>query len=104
MRGKNTLYNEIIPSSLPEKGQRNSFQEQRDDKLAYRFYYYAHLCRLRYDDCLLNLSKEFDISPNRIIQLLTNRTNLIKKLVAENKQPADLKKAYGFYNWSINKN
>ncbi|WP_143960244.1 hypothetical protein [Litoribacter populi] len=105
MRGKNALYESIITSSLPdevgEKGKRNVYLEQRDVKLAHRYYYHAQLCRLRYDDCLLNLSEEFSLSPNVIIQRLNKKTDLIKSLVAENKTPAELRKLYGYFNWAV---
>lgn len=102
MRGKNTLYNAIIPSSLPDdgrKGQRNTYLEQRDDAMACRFYFHAHLCRLRYDDCLLNLSREFFLSHNVIVQRLQDRTDLIKRLVKEGATAQELRKEYGFFRW-----
>jgi hypothetical protein len=102
MRGKQALYETLIPSSIEEQGQkscRNAFLEERDDALAHRYYYYAHLCRLRYDDCLNALSREFFLTPNVIIQRLTLRTELIRQLVSEDKQPGELRRLYGWYNW-----
>lgn len=102
MRGKQALYEELIPSSVTEQGQksqRNAFLEERDDALAHRYYYYAHLCRLRYDDCLQALSREFFLTPNVIIQRLTNRTELIRELVKEDKQPGELRRLYGWMSW-----
>jgi hypothetical protein len=103
MRGKNLLYEDLIPSSLEEtagkKSQRNAFLDERDDALAHRYYYYAHLCRYRYDDCLNALSREFFLTANVIIQRLTSRTELIRQLVSEDKQPGELRRLYGWYNW-----
>lgn len=103
MRGKNALYHDIIPSSIEElgkKSQRNTFLEERDDALAYRYYFHANLCRCRYDDSLLNLSREFFLSHNVIIQRLSGRTSLLKSLVAANVQPSELRKLYPHFNWS----
>jgi hypothetical protein len=103
MRGKNALYHDIIPSSIAElgqKSQRNTFLEERDDALAYRYYFHANLCRCRYDDSLLHLSREFFLSHNVIIQRLSGRTALLKSLVAANVQPAELRRLYPHFNWS----
>lgn len=104
MRGKNSLYDDLIPCSvsteLGQKSRRNSFIEERDDALAYRYYFHAHICRFRYDDCLLHLSREFFLSHNVIIQRLSGRTNLLKSLVAANVQPAELRKMYPHFNWT----
>jgi hypothetical protein len=104
MRGKNTLYNDIIPSSIQERGRkshRNTFLEERDDALAHRYYFYAYLCRCRYDDCLVNLSREFFLSHNVIIQRLNKRTDLIKELVGANTNQTELKRMYGHLNWLV---
>lgn len=102
MRGKHALYEELIPSSIAEQGQksqRSTFLDERDDALAHRYYYYAHLLRYRYDDCLMALSREFFLTHNVIIQRLGTRTDLIKCLVSEDKQPGELRRLYGWYNW-----
>lgn len=104
MRGKQILYNDIIPSSIEElgkKSRRNTFIEERDDALAHRYYYHAHLCRRRYDDCLKSLSEEFFLSHNVIIQRLSKRTDLIKSLVSSNVAPVELRKLYGHFNWAV---
>lgn len=102
MRGENALYNDIIPNSITPVGQkskRNAFIEERDDALAHRYYYYANLCRFRYDDCLVNLSKEFFLSHNVIIQRLGRRTDTIKRLVSENVGHLELRRLYGYFSW-----
>ncbi|AEL23860.1 hypothetical protein [Cyclobacterium marinum] len=104
MRGKNALYNDLFPSPLEttgKKSQRNTFIDERDEALSYRYYYHAHLCRLRYEECLQSLKLEFFLSHNVIIQRLNLKTDLIKLLVAENAQPADLRKKYNHYNWTV---
>jgi hypothetical protein len=105
MRGKTTLYNDLIPSSIPdtlgEKSQRNTFLDRRDDKLAHRYYYHAHLIRRRYDDCLSELHLEFDLTPNVIVQRLSSRVDMIKALVNQETTPSELRKKYPFYNWAV---
>jgi hypothetical protein len=103
MRGKNALYNDLIPTSIKEvgqKSQRNTFLEERDDALAYRYYFHAHLCRSRYDDSLVALSREFFLSHNVIIQRLSGRTELIKSLIAADFQPGELRKLFPYFVWT----
>lgn len=74
---------------------------QRGEALAARFYYHSHIKRLRYDDCLLNLEKEFFITNLYISQRLTARTELIKKLVDKKANKRGLKKQYPHYDWNL---
>jgi hypothetical protein len=52
--------------------------DRRDDALAARFYFYHHIIRKRYDDILLELEKEFFLTPNVIIQRLAQRTEYMR--------------------------
>jgi hypothetical protein len=104
MRGKTTLYNDLIPTSLEtigQKNQRNALIDDRDNALAHRYYYHAHLIRRRYDDCLSELSAEFFITPNVIVQRLSSRVDMIKSLVNQEATPSELRKKYPFFNWAI---
>jgi hypothetical protein len=81
MRGTTALTS-LFPSSIEakseQKGQRNVHIDRRDDALAARFYFYHHIIRKRYDDILLELEKEFFLTPNVIIQRLAQRTEYMR--------------------------
>ncbi|MBY0244489.1 MAG: hypothetical protein K2Q03_03440 [Sphingobacteriaceae bacterium] len=102
MRGQTTLTS-ILPSSVTSdsqrKGQRNVLIYQRDEALAYRYYYYAEIKRLRFDDCLLKLEKEFFITANVVSRRLVNQTDVVKKLVAQKARATYFKKKYPHFSW-----
>ena len=104
MRGKTALYDKVFPVSLPEqegtKGHRNSRIEERDEALTHRYYFYGHLRRLRYDDCLIHLSDEFFLSTNVIIQRLALRTECLKQLIEVKTSCKELQDKYPYFNWS----
>jgi len=103
IRGQKALYNSIFPSSITSepanKSKRNTYIEERNDAMACRYYYHAQIRRLRYDDCLIELNKEFFLSPNVIMQNLMERTDFIKKLVEQKTTASMLRKWYPHFNW-----
>lgn len=105
MRGQNALYNSIFPSSIASetenKGKRNVAIDDRDDAMACRYYYYANILRRRYDDCLIELYREFFLRPNVITQRLMTRTDFLKQMVKDNVTVADLKKKYPQWVWTV---
>jgi hypothetical protein len=104
MRGKKALYEDLIPSSIGEpvgqKSQRNTFLDERDEAMVHRYYFHAHICRKRFDDCLLDLSREFFLSHNVITQRLLKKDEDIKGLILEGVQPHELRKKYPHFVWN----
>lgn len=103
MRGAQAIAG-IFPSAIdtkPEqKSHRNVFIDRRDDALAARFYFYFHIKRLRYDDCLLNMESEFFITSRVISERLVLRADYMKELINRETQAADLRKLFPFYAWN----
>ncbi|MGB4776137.1 MAG: hypothetical protein WBP45_13240 [Daejeonella sp.] len=103
MRGQYSLYSSLFPPSVstePERlGKRNALISERDDALACRYYYHAEIKRLRYDDCLAALEKEFFITASVIMQRLALNSTFLKDLIKESASTAFLKKKYPFYAW-----
>lgn len=105
MKGENILYNNIVPSSLGEqdggtKSQRNSYLEKRSDAMACRYYYHATIRRRRYDDCLMDLSGEFFLAPETIIDRLKQRVGFVNALVNKKITTAELRRRYPHFDWS----
>ena len=104
MTGSQTLYTGLFPSAIPEnpgeKGKRNAFIERRHDAMASRFYFHAQLRRLRYDDCICELSDEFHLSHNVVTLNLRKRIDFIKKLVEEKATVTDLQRDFPYFNWN----
>jgi len=101
-RGKQVLYNSIVPQSVTEageKGQRNTAMDDRRDAMAYRYYFHAIINRYRYDDCLIQLNKEFFLQPNSLVKELLHRNELISKLINSKTTTAELKHKYPYFSW-----
>lgn len=109
MNGKQKLYESIVTPSIPdrsgsEQAKRNSYSEERDEAMVYRFYFHAELERRRYDDCLVALRTLFYLTEEYIVKVLGKDKNhrLLKSLVNELKpSPDQLRKRYPFYNWTV---
>jgi hypothetical protein len=103
MRG-NVALTSLFPSSVEtrpdQKGQRSVHLDRRDDALAARFYFYHHIIRKRYDDILLELEKEFFLTPNVIIQRLNLRTEYMKELSRKEVKVNYLRRIFPFYVWN----
>jgi len=103
MKGEKALHKDLIKTSIDitEPGRlRNSLKSRFYDKMACRYYYLSNICRLRYDDCLLQLTLEFDITPTTIIKHLTKRLGMVTEMVENQVSPSELKKRYPWYDWS----
>jgi hypothetical protein len=101
LRGKNALMG-IVSNDLKtvsEKHVKGCFTTGRDDALAARFYYHAHLLGKRYDVCLSALNKEFFLSETVITQRLMTRQGFIKELRVDNTTAKDLQQLYPHYSW-----
>lgn len=93
------LFPSSIESKSENKSQRNFYLEQRDDALAARFYYYFHIKRLRYDDCLLSMENEFYITSRVISERVLLKGDRLKDLVAKATTGKQLAKVYPHYKW-----
>jgi hypothetical protein len=80
MKGQNRLFNRF--------GGREprivvNMKEQRDESLMWRYFYYMELKRLRYDDIIGALSKDFFLGENTVILYLANMQTRVSNLFAE---------------------
>lgn len=104
VRGKRKLYTSLMESSVDavigSQSKRNECLEARRCKMASRYYFHAHVRRLRYDDSLLNLHKEFDLMPDTIIKELDKSYDHIKQLIDGKVTTAELRKQYPYFNWT----
>lgn len=101
MEGKRILYNRVVANST--KGERAGLKSnlaRRDSALAARYHYHAVLCRLRYDDALLALSKEFYMEPETIVKRLKVQSAAIYRMAKENCTAAKLREQWPHYDWA----
>lgn len=105
MKGENSLYKNVVPNSLTKnkggkKSQRNTYLDRRSDAMACRYYYHSTICRLRYDDCLLSLSLEFNLEPDTIIGYLQKRLGYVNSMVRKETSSKELSVKFPWYDWS----
>lgn len=85
MRGKRII-KELSTTILPEQTlfpeKETSLYEEKVKLLTARYYYYlnVHEPRMRYEEILTTLSKEFFVSTGRIADILTDNTDEILQL------------------------
>lgn len=102
MIGQKTLYNAYLTTSEEKKsrGRSSILIVHRNKMLAARYYYWMHLKRIRYDDILNNLEKEFALSEQRIVSCLNEEKNTLDQLMKEQPTSRELKKDFPWYDWS----
>ena len=106
MRGQRTLFDELFGNEAEEvvlnekQRPRNVLMPERNLLLLYRFYYLVEMKRMRYDDTLQQLEKEFFIVAARIVVVLSNNDAQLRKIVKEDKPDSRaLAKLYPHINW-----
>lgn len=104
MRGHSKIFSILTESSKSEhssqKGRSKQLIAHRDECLVYRYFFYAKIKKLQYDDSLNMLMKEFFISKIRIIELLMINQIQLTELNKSNIEVKDLAKRFPFYNWN----
>ena len=108
MRGQRTLYDAYFEVTTPEvntlisnvnKGRSTVLLQDRDTLLSARFYYHMHFKRLRFDDILRNLQREFFLSEKRIVDVLQQQSTTVDHYMKNKPQLKELKKEFGWLVW-----
>lgn len=105
MRGEKTLFGDLFSHTEPvetvEKKQRprNYYQPERNTALVYRYYFHAELNRKRYDDCLLELEKEFYLTTPRLIVILNECHTMLRTVIGEKPSVKELEQKFPHLNW-----
>ena len=96
------LVNEIFKEEIQKtavKHVKGVFTDNRNYKIACRFYYHFSIKGLRYERALTQLHTEFDLSELRIAQLIMNDREYLKKLNDEKPDGKALQKRFPYFNW-----
>lgn len=97
------LANEIFKEELQKtsvKHIKGAFTDNRNYKIACRFYYHFSIKGMRYERALMQLHTEFDLSELRIAQLIMRDREHLKKLNDEKPDVKSLQKIIPYFNWS----
>ncbi len=100
MLGQKTLYDAYLnPSTESSKGRSAVLVGQRNHLLSARFYYHMHYCRLRFDDILHHLQREFFLSEQRIVDVLKENQTILDNYMEEKPEIKQLKKEFSWFVW-----
>jgi hypothetical protein len=106
MRGQRTLFDDLITKELKAKinndgkqRPRNVLMPERNTLLIYRYYYHVDINRMRFDDTLEQLEKEFFIVAARIVVIISDNDTQLRSIMQTKPDRATLKKLYPFLNW-----
>lgn len=101
-RGQYLLFTDIFENTnkaVNDPRPRNYYMPLRNEHLAYRYYYYAEVKFIRYDKCLQLLETEFYLCEARIVVLLSELTELLRKIVETKPTVKELEKKIPHLNW-----
>lgn len=94
---------EPIPSAPVElkKGRDQELLAARNKKIVLRYYYYAKLKKIQYDEILKSLKTEFDISNKTISNVLfVDNYNEVSNVMQSKPTIKQLKKELPYFAWS----
>lgn len=110
MQGRGSrLFNKLMNESrndLKEKhgkrGRNKNFLANRNECLLYRYYYYSKLKKLRYDEVLELVSRDFFLANRSIRDITTAESESLKIVFKEKLSIKELEKKFTFLNWNTN--
>ena len=82
------------------KGGNNELIKARNYKLIARFYWYNSIIGLKFEKCIEQLEKEFDLSLSRIADLITENVCYLSDFETKKPNEKELKKIIPFFNWN----
>lgn len=101
MRGHKSIFKDIFYKV--EKGNKMSnsrlLMPLRNNLLLHRYYFFIEIARMRFDDALKQLEREFFISEIRLIAIISSHSEKLKNIVASQPTKKALEKAYPHIKW-----
>ena len=82
------------------KGRSIDLLNQRNTCIIYRYFFYAKLKKLQFNELLKQLSCEFYLSERTCVNIIGVSHREVKKAFAEKKEARELQKMYPFLSWS----
>jgi len=83
------------------RGRSVEMMEQRNRKLAYRYYYYTKFLKYGYDQTLAVLRHEFDLTECTLGQWIEDNRDLLVAVRSENPSIGKMKQKYPYLRWDI---
>ena len=92
-------YFPVQTSTSKRKGRSQELLAQRDEKLASRFYYYAHIKGENYESTTNALEQEFDICERVVIDRLKANQIILDELFKNRPAVSILKRKFPYFVW-----
>jgi hypothetical protein len=102
MRGQRSLFSDKFEAAIvktTKQRPRNFYKPERDEALVHRYFYYIEINRLRYDDSIRQLEREFHITAPRIIAVLSEMQSMIERVITDNPTIKELECKFPWLNW-----
>lgn len=97
------LVNSILSTEINKSANKHVkgvFTNDRNYKIACRFYYHFSIKGLQYERALSELNKEFDLSELRIAQIVMLERDNLKKLKTDKADKKYFTAKFPHYNWN----
>lgn len=104
MRGStffNNLFNDKKSPNVVRKGRSEILVQERNELLLLRYYFYGKYSELRYNAVLIRLRNEFFLSKTRILDIVTEHQEVLKRIREEDVSLQEMRKRYPHINWSL---
>jgi hypothetical protein len=110
MKGQQALFNDLIAAQSEagddkkQQRPRNALMPQRNDLMLYRYYWHMEVNRMRFDDVLTQLEREFFIVGVRIVAVLLepHHQKQLREIIQNKPAQKELEKIYPHINWKYN--
>jgi len=88
----------LIPNSI-SKGRSKTLLDERNRCMFYRYWYYSKRHKMRYDEVLKRLSREFNIAEQTIINVISRNQNSLKEVYEETPKITTLRREFEYLTW-----
>lgn len=103
IRGSQTI-TQIFPTAIKSESSRKSikgvYTQDRDICMCYRYYYHYEILRVRMDDAVATMEKEFFVSASTIMTRLVDYADLLKDIVYNKPSKKELREKYPQFVWN----
>jgi hypothetical protein len=100
VRNDQTLFGDLLATEeRRQKGRDGALLEKRDVRLYHRYYYYRSLLKKSYEEALLELQEDFEISIETIPRIIDKYTTEVRRLMNEGITTVALREKYPKMVW-----
>ncbi|PQJ11770.1 hypothetical protein CJD36_008220 [Flavipsychrobacter stenotrophus] len=99
MSETDTEKKESVTDVVRKPGRRSELANNRNRKMACRYYYYTSILKYSYENTMQALENDFDLSKITIIEIVERLTDNLKELKVKKVNREELEEAFPSFNW-----